>query len=336
MLKLAKKLESFEESTIREMTRKAIDNQAINLSQGMPDFEPPKELIEGIMEAIEKKDHQYSITYGNYLLREKISEKLREYNKIEVDPEDEITVCCGASEAISSSILSILNPADEVIIFEPWYENYAPITHIAEGAPKYVQLKQENFSIDEEKLKEKITKKTKAIIVNSPHNPTGKVFSFKEMRLIADLCIDNNIIAITDEIYEHIIYDGEKHRSLGSIPGMEERTITISGFGKTFSVTGWRIGYVAAKKKLMKGIRKVHDYLTVCAPSILQQAVIKAFDLKEDYFNQLVSRYQKNRDFLNKSLTKLGFKNIVPKGAYYMFSDISIFTKNGNTRRSYI
>ena len=325
MLKLAKKLESFEESTIREMTRKAIDNQAINLSQGMPDFEPPKELIEGIMEAIEKKDHQYSITYGNYLLREKISEKLREYNKIEVDPEDEITVCCGASEAISSSILSILNPADEVIIFEPWYENYTPITHIAEGAPKYVQLKQENFSIDEEKLKEKITKKTKAIIVNSPHNPTGKVFSFKEMRLIADLCIDNNIIAITDEIYEHIIYDGEKHRSLGSIPGMEERTITISGFGKTFSVTGWRIGYVAAKKKLMKGIRKVHDYLTVCAPSILQQAVIKAFDLKEDYFNQLVSRYQKNRDFLNKSLTKLGFKNIVPKGAYYMFSDISSF-----------
>ncbi|MHA1415935.1 MAG: pyridoxal phosphate-dependent aminotransferase [Candidatus Heimdallarchaeaceae archaeon] len=325
MLKLAKKLEGFEESTIREMTRKAIVNQAINLSQGMPDFEPPQELIEGIMEAIDKKEHQYSITYGNYNLREKISEKLREYNGIEVDPEDEITVCCGASEGISSSILSILNPADEVIIFEPWYENYTPITYIAEGVPKYVQLKKEDFSIDEEMLKEKISKKTKAIIINSPHNPSGKVFSSKEMKLIADICIDNDIVAITDEIYEYIIYDGEKHISLGSIPGMEERTITISGFSKTFSITGWRIGYVAAEKKLMKGIRKVHDYLTVCAPTILQQAAIKTFDLKDDYFSQLVKRYQKNRDYLSKSLNELGFKTIIPKGTYYMFSDISNF-----------
>jgi aminotransferase len=325
---MSRSLEHFQESVIREMTRKAIENDAINLSQGMPDFSPPLELTEGIKEGLDEEEHQYSVTYGRTDLREKISKKLQDYNKLVVDPYSELTITCGASEAIASSILAITNPGDEILILEPWYENYVPITYLAQGKPVFVSLSKENYSIDEEVLKSNINKKTKAIIINSPHNPTGKVFSPEDFKIISDLCIDHDIFVITDEIYEHIIFDGLKHLSIGSFDSMKERTITISGFSKTFSVTGWRIGYVAANQELMNGIRKVHDYLTVCAPSLLQYAILKAFDLSSIYYNEIINRYQKNRDFFHNQLLSLGMKVFNPQGAYYMFADISQFGMN--------
>ncbi len=322
---ISKSLDFFQESVIREMTRKAIENNAINLSQGMPDFSPPLELIKGIKKGIEEEEHQYSVTYGRVDLREKIAKKLQEYNKIVVDPYNEITITCGASEAIASSILAITNPGDEIVILEPWYENYVPITYLAQGKPVFVPLAKDTYNVDEERLKNSITRNTKAIIVNSPHNPTGKVFSSSDFKTISDLCIDHDIIAITDEIYEYIIFDNLKHQSIGSFDSMHDKTITISGFSKTFSVTGWRIGYVAASKDLMGGIRKVHDYLTVCAPSLLQLASLNAFNLDSSYFNNLKNRYQANRDYFYDQLTNIGMKVFKPEGAYYMFANISKF-----------
>jgi aminotransferase len=325
---ISKSLDFFQESVIREMTRKAIKNNAINLSQGMPDFSPPLELIKGIEKGIAEEEHQYSVTYGRVDLREKLAQKLREYNKIIVDPYDEITITCGASEAIASSVLAITNPGDEILILEPWYENYVPITHLAQGKPVFVSLTHETYNVDEERLKNSITRNTKAIIVNSPHNPTGKVFSSEDFKTISDLCIDHDIIAITDEIYEYILFDNLKHQSIGSFDSMREKTITISGFSKTFSVTGWRIGYVAANKELMDGIRKVHDYLTVCAPSLLQFASLNTFKLDSSYFRDLKNRYQVNRDYFHDQLTNLGMKVFKPEGAYYMFANISQFGMN--------
>ncbi len=327
MTLLAKRLDYFQESVIREMTRKAFEHNAINLSQGMPDFNPPNELIKGIGKAIDRQEHQYSVTYGRDDLREKIAGKLSSYNKIHYDPEHEITVTCGASEAISSAILATMNPGEEILVLEPWYENYVPITHLAGGKPVYVPLDEQEFSIDEEKIKEGLSSKTKVIVINSPHNPTGKVFSKKELEFIADICQEHNLIAITDEIYEYILYDDVKHISLASIKDMYERTITISGFSKTFSITGWRLGYAIAEKELMSGVRKVHDYLTVCAPSLLQYSVLESFKLKEEYFSKLKERYKQNRDFLTKELSKLGFQTYIPSGAYYVFADISAFGK---------
>jgi len=322
---MSRSLNYFQESVIREMTRKAIKNNAINLSQGMPDFSPPVELIEGIKNGLNKDVHQYTVTYGRVDLREKIAEKIQKYNNINVDPYQELTITCGASEAIAASLFAITNPGDEILIFEPWYENYVPITYLAQGKPVFVSLSDETYQLDEEMLKSNINAKTKAIMLNSPHNPTGKVFSPKDLNTISDLCIDHDILVITDEIYEHIIYDDLKHQSIGSFDSMHDKTITISGFSKTFSITGWRIGYVSATKELMDGIRKVHDYLTVAAPSLLQYAVLKSFTLDSSYFEDLVDRYQTNRNFLYNELTKLGMSVFKPQGAYYMFADISPF-----------
>ncbi len=328
MTHLADRLSYFQESVIREMTRKAIEYDAINLSQGMPDYSPPEELTEGITEAIKNSEHQYTVTYGRNDLREKIASKYETYNKIQYDPEDEITITCGASEAIACSILSLLNPSDEIIVLEPWYENYVPITYLANGKPVFVKLSEKDFGIDEENFKNKISEKTKAVIINTPHNPSGRVFSKEELNFLSDICNDNNLITITDEIYEYIIYDDAVHISPASLNNMFERTITISGYSKTFSITGWRVGYVATEKELMTGIRKVHDYLTICAPSIMQFAALKAYNLQEDYFESLKNRYQKNRDEIVKGLRKLGFGVMKPKGAYYLLADISSFGMN--------
>ena len=325
---LASKLSYFQESVIREMTRKATENDAINLSQGMPDYTPPSILLEGIKEALQENEHQYSVTYGRSDLREKVAEKLEDYNNILYNPEEEITITCGASEAIASSILAILNPNDEALILEPWYENYVPLTYLSNAKPKFVQLNPDNFQIDEEILKENINENTKAIFINTPHNPSGKVFSKGELLLLSDLCNDNDLISITDEIYEYIIYDGLHHISPASINEMFDKTITISGFSKTFSITGWRVGYVVAEKHLMSGIRKVHDYLTICAPSLLQVAVMKSFELREEYYQKLIERYQINRDYLVKNLSKLKLTPIEPKGAYYLLADITEFSES--------
>ena len=325
---LANRINLFQESVIREMTRKAIEYDAINLSQGMPDYTPPSILFEGLKDALDINDHQYSVTYGHKNLREKIADKLGTYNHILYDPEQEITITCGASEAIASSILAILNPLDQVLILEPWYENYVPLTYLSGAIPKFVKFSSETFQFNEEVVKQSITEKTKAIFINTPHNPSGKVFTKDELLFLSDLCNDYNIIAVTDEIYEYIIYDDLKHISPASIEDMFDKTITVSGFSKTFSITGWRIGYVAAEKELMKGIRKVHDYLTICAPSLLQTAVMKSFELGETYYEQLRNRYQDNRDYLVENLTKLGLNPIKPKGAYYLLADISDYSDN--------
>ncbi|MHA2281834.1 MAG: pyridoxal phosphate-dependent aminotransferase [Promethearchaeota archaeon] len=322
---ISSRLQHFQESVIREMTRKAVENNAINLSQGMPDFSPPDELITSIKEGLNKDVHQYTVTYGRIDLRERIAEKLQDHNNLIVDPHKELTITCGASEAIAASIFAITNPEDEILILEPWYENYVPITYLAQGKPVFVSLSEEDYQLDEEMLKSNINTKTKAIMLNSPHNPTGKVFSPEELKIISNLCIDHNILVITDEIYEHIIYDDLKHQSIGSFDSMSEKTITISGFSKTFSITGWRIGYVSATRELMDGIRKVHDYLTVAAPSLLQYAVLQSFNLGPSYFKNLINRYQTNRDFLYNQLTKLGMRIFKPQGAYYIFADISQF-----------
>ncbi len=325
---LASRLSNFQESVIREMTRKAIEHNAINLSQGMPDYSPPAELIEGLDDALKANEHQYSITYGRKDLREKIADKLENYNDILYDSENEITITCGASEAIASSILAILNHSDEMLILEPYYENYVPLTYLSGAKPRFVKLRQDDFNLDEEALKEAVTDKTKAIFINTPHNPSGKVFTRNELIFFADLCNENDLIAVTDEIYEYIIYDGLTHISPASIEEMFERTVTISGFSKTFSITGWRIGYVAAEKQLMNGIRKVHDYLTICAPSLLQIAVLKSFELGEDYYKKLRDRYQINRDYLVDNLARLGLNPIEPKGAYYLLADVTEFSNN--------
>ncbi|MHA1199952.1 MAG: pyridoxal phosphate-dependent aminotransferase [Candidatus Heimdallarchaeaceae archaeon] len=323
---LASRLSNFQESVIREMTRKAIEHNAVNLSQGMPDYAPPSILLEGVDNALKENEHQYSVTYGRKDLREKISDKLENYNDILYDSESEITVTCGASEAIASSMLAILNPSDEVLVLEPHYENYVPLTYLSGAKPRFVKLGQNDFKLDEEAFKESINDKTKAIFINTPHNPTGKVFSKDELLFLSDLCNDNDLIAVTDEIYEYIIYDGLKHISPASIDEMFDKTITISGFSKTFSITGWRLGYVAAEKQLMNGIRKVHDYLTICAPSLLQTAVLKSFDLGEEYYTKLKERYQTNRDYLFDNLSRLGMYPINPKGAYYLLANVSEFS----------
>jgi len=325
MTHLASKLEHFQESVIREMTRKALQHNAINLSQGMPDYYPPKSLLTKLKESINEDIHQYSVTYGRYDLRREVAKKLKNYNKIKLDPEQEITITCGASEAISSSILAITNPKDEILILEPWYENYVPVTYLAGGKPKFVKLDDNNFSLNEENLLSSINEKTKAIIINTPHNPTGKVFSLDELKFISDICVDHDLIAITDEIYEYILFDRKKHISIASISDMYDRTITVSGFSKTFTITGWRIGYVGADYDLMTGIRKVHDYLTICAPTPLQSAVLQSFELQEEYYSMLRWRYQENRDFFIGELAKLGLKPVMPFGAYYVLVDISDF-----------
>ncbi|MCX6696136.1 MAG: aminotransferase class I/II-fold pyridoxal phosphate-dependent enzyme, partial [Methanoregula sp.] len=310
----------FTESVIREMTRLAMKYNAINLAQGFPDFPCPAELKEAACDAVRADCNQYAITWGTANLREALARRVNEYNGMSFDPETEITVTCGSTEAMMASMLAIIQPGDEVIVPEPFYENYGPDAQISGAVPRYVSLGND-FSIDEEAWKSAFTNKSRAIIVNTPNNPTGKVFSKKELAFIADLCIDHDVIAITDEIYEHIIYDGKKHVSIGSLDG----TITIGSFSKTYSVTGWRVGYALADEPLTARIRKIHDVLTVGAPAPLQQACVAALMLPESYYRTLANEYDIKRRILYSGLRKAGFACELPEGAYYIFTDISGF-----------
>jgi aspartate/methionine/tyrosine aminotransferase len=316
--------DTFTESVIREMTRLALQHNAINLAQGFPDFPCPAELKTAACAAVSEDYNQYAITWGAKNLREALAARVKHYNGIGVDPEAEITVTCGSTEAMMASMLATIQPGDEVIVPEPFYENYGPDTQISGAVPRYVRL-EDDFSIDEEAWKAAFTKKSRAIILNTPNNPTGKVFNKKELRFIADLCIDHNMVAITDEIYEHILYDGKKHVSIGALDGMRDRTVTIGSFSKTYSVTGWRVGYALAGKEITARLRKIHDFLTVGAPAPLQQACIAALQLPASYYRDLARDYDRKRKILYNGLRKAGFTCQLPEGAYYIFTDIAEF-----------
>ena len=327
--------DNFTESVIRDMTRLAINHNAVNLAQGFPDFPAPEELKKAACEAIMHDYNQYAITWGAKDLREELSRKVGGYNKMDYDPETEIIVTCGSTEAMMSSMLALVNPGEEVVVSEPFYENYGPDTEISGAVPRFVPIG-DDLSIDEEKLKAAFNKNTKAIVLNTPNNPTGKVFSGKELRLIADLCIEYDAMAFTDEIYEHIIYDGHKHISIGSLDGMHDRTVTIGSFSKTYSVTGWRVGYAMADKGLMGPIRKIHDFLTVGAPAPLQHACVAALKLPDSYYTELARMYDHKRRLLYKGLKDAGFKCRLPEGAYYIWTDISGFDKTGIDMARYL
>ena len=309
----------FTESVIREMTRLCIRYGAVNLAQGFPDFDPPISIKRAAAKAIYGGHNQYSTPYGTTNLRNAIASKVNKYNHIPCTPDD-ITVTCGTTEAMIASELALLDHGDEVVIFEPFYENYGPDAILSGAKCRYVRMREPAFKIEEESLKQAFNKKTKAVIINTPHNPTGRILTQRELSLIGDLCQDYDAYAITDEIYEYILYDGHKHISIGSLPGMRDRTITISGFSKTYSVTGWRVGYIVAPKPITGAIRKVHDFLTVCAPTPLQEACAVAMQLPGRYYDQLRENYREAREILVESLANAGFGVFKPEGAYYVWT----------------
>jgi aminotransferase len=304
------------------MTRRALRVDAVNLAQGFPDFPAPMELKEAAKRAIDEDFNQYAITHGSPNFRAAIAAKVRSYNKIECDPDKNITVTCGATEAMIATLLAVINPGDEVIIFEPFYENYGPDVILAGATARFVTLRDPDFSIDRKELEAAFTRRTKAIIINTPNNPTGKVFSRAELEMIAELCKRHDTLAITDEIYEHIIYGGAQHISIASLPGMADRTVTISGLSKTYSITGWRLAYTIACERLTSAIRKVHDFLTVGAPHPLQEAGAAALKLPPKFYTDLAAMYERKRATLLDALNAAGLKCRSPQGAYYIIADI--------------
>jgi len=306
------------------MTRLAIEYNAVNLAQGFPDFPCPKELKDAAAQAVNEDYNQYSVTWGAPELREAITQKERRYNKIEARSDKNVVVTCGTTEAMVCSQLAILDPGDELVVFDPHYENYAPDAIISGAKPRYLELDQENdFALDEEELKRAFNSKTRGIVLNTPLNPTGKVFEKHELKMIADLCNDYDAVCFSDEIYEYIMYDDARHVSIGSLPSMRDRTVTISGFSKTYSVTGWRVGYAIASDKLTDAIKKVHDFVTVGAPHPLQIACAKALSFPESYYENLRANYNEKRLTLLSSLEEIGLRCIKPRGAYYIWSDFS-------------
>ena len=329
---LSHKSTLFTESVIRGMTQLCNRYDAINLSQGTPGFEPPDEVKEAAVDAIREGYNQYSITWGTPTFREAIAQKVTEFNGIPTDPDQNVTVTCGSTEGMMSSLLAIINPGDEIIIFEPFYENYGPDTIISGATPIYVPLRETRcpergdiFTYDPDELRNAFSRNTKAIVLNTPSNPIGKVFTHEELEEIAALCCEFDSLAVTDEIYEHMIYDERPHISIGSLPEMRDRTITVSGLSKTYSMTGWRLGYVIAPEYLANGIRKMHDFLTVGAPHPLQQAGVVALQLGQEYYRELVKKYDDNRKLFSALLRKAGFQCYIPEGAYYIMTDISNF-----------
>ncbi len=322
-LKLALRTSPFQESVIREMTRLGDETEAINLSQGLPEFDSPPEVLEAAIAAIRRGDNQYTFPFGTPEFRAAIAAQAARYNHIAADPETEVTVTCGVSEAMISTILALTDPGDEVVILEPWYENYVPDCLLAGSLPRFVALREPDYKFDPDELRAAFSAHTRLILLNTPHNPTGRVFTRSELELVAGLCQEFDAIAVADEIYQHILYDGREHLSLGSLPGMEQRCVTISGLGKTYSLTGWRVGWTVAPARLTALIRKVHDYMTVCAPAPFQAAGIVALGLPDSFYLSLVEEYANRRTVLLEALSKAGFAYPIPEGAYYVMADYS-------------
>ena len=329
---VSKKASSFTESVIREMTREALKHGAVNLSQGFPDFAAPGDIKRRAMDAIDADLNQYAITWGAKDFRDAIARKTEWYLGLEIDPETEITVTCGSTEGMIAAMMATVDPGDEVIVFEPFYENYAPDAILSDARPRYVPLRAPEWTFDPQELRSAFNQKTKAIIVCNPNNPTGKVFTRAEMEFIAGLCKEFDALCFTDEIYEHILYprDGAEigHISMAQLDGMRERTVIVNSMSKTYSVTGWRVGYCIAPPEITSAIRKVHDFLTVGAAAPLQAAGAYALALPAEYYERLQSDYQARRDLLLPVLEKAGFKTFVPDGAYYIMTDISSFGFN--------
>ncbi|MEE2822020.1 MAG: aminotransferase class I/II-fold pyridoxal phosphate-dependent enzyme [Acidobacteriota bacterium] len=326
--RVSHKVNTFTESVIRSMTRLALDYNAINLAQGFPDFPAPQSIKDAACQAIQDDVNQYAITWGAPRFREAIAQKYALFYDWEVDPEREITVACGSTESMISSILGLVDPGDEILIFEPFYENYGPDAVIGGAVPVYVSLDpNRNWALDFYQLEEKIRdSRIRALILNTPNNPSGKVFTRQELVKLSELAQSYDFYVITDEIYEHIVYDGGSHCPIALLPGMRDRTITISGLSKTFSVTGWRIGYIVAPPDLTNALRKIHDFLTVGAAAPLQEAGAIAMGVEKAYYQQLTHDYQERRDYFVKVLQEVGFKVWIPSGAYYVIVDISPLT----------
>jgi len=328
--RISTKASQFSESVIREMTRQAMLHNAINLAQGFPDFPAPEELKRAAQQAIADDINQYAITWGARDLRQAIAAKATEWQGLKADPETEITVCCGATEAMIAALLATVNAGDEVIVFEPFYENYGADAILSDAVPRYVPLhppetEDGDWWFDPAELRAAFNQNTRAIILNTPNNPTGKVFTRAELESIRDLCVEFDALAITDEIYEHILYDGAEHVSPATIDGMAERTITINGMSKTYSVTGWRVGWTIAPADLTLGIRKVHDFLTVGAAAPLQAAGAVALALPRSYYRQMADSYLAKRDQLLATLRGAGLVAYRPRGAYYIMTNVAGF-----------
>jgi aminotransferase len=320
--RISAKAERFTESVIREMNRLAVNAGAVSLAQGFPDFPCPPELKTAVAEAVNADINQYAITWGSKPLRDAIATSTARHFPAwgDIDPETQVTVTCGATEAMIAAMLGLLDPGDEIVVFEPYYENYGPDAILAGATPRYVTLHEPDWSIDPDELRAAFGPRTRGIVVNSPHNPTGKVFTRAELELIADLCVEFDAIAFTDDIYEHIVFEGE-HVPLATLPGMAARTVSIHSMSKTYSVTGWRIGWTIAPPDLSVGIRRVHDFLTVGAAAPLQAAAVVALGFPDRYYDDLVAGYRERRDALLPSLRAAGFRVHEPAGAYYVMTD---------------
>jgi aminotransferase len=326
MPRISARSTSFTESVIREMNRLSVEAGAVSLAQGFPDFESPWELRGAAIEALHEDVSQYAITWGAKPLREAIAAKTERFHPgWVVDPETQVTVTCGATEAMIAAMLGILDPGDEVIVFEPFYENYGPDAILAGATARYVTLHEPDWSIDPDELRAAFTSRTRAIVINSPHNPTGKVFDRSELELIAELCQEHDVVALTDDIYQHIVYDGE-HIPLATLPGMAERTVSVDSMSKTYSVTGWRIGWTIASPELSVGIRRVHDFLTVGAAAPLQVAAVVALHFPDTYYARLADDYRARRDRIVPAIEAAGFRVHRPAGAYYVMTDIRDLT----------
>jgi L-glutamine---4-(methylsulfanyl)-2-oxobutanoate aminotransferase len=322
---ISRKAQQFTESVIREMTRLAMQHDAVNLAQGFPDFAAPDEVKKAAIDAIRADINQYSITWGAREFRCAIAERFEQDTGISADPERELTVCCGATEAMVSSLLAVVDPGEEVVVFEPFYENYGPDAIICGATPRFVRLQPPDWSFDQDELASAFNENTRAIVLNTPNNPTGKVFTRHELELIAELCRRWDTYAVCDEIYQYLVYDGMRHVSIASLPDMRERTITINSMSKTYSVTGWRVGYAIAPPAVSNAIRKMHDFITVGAPAPLQEAGAVALHMPERYYENLCQEYASRRDRFLPVLKQAGFRCFEPHGAYYIMTDISGF-----------